>query len=305
MGTTARVKVWAADSATCDLAVDAAFAALVTVDRDMSTYRSDSQLTRLNRDGAGGWVQVGEPLLEVLTASDRFSQLTNGAFDPTVFPLIHLWGFRDGPLRLPTDEEIERTLRVTTGIRHLVLDLENGRARFESQGVSIDLGGIAKGYALDIARIAALEAGAFAGLVDLGGNLISFGKLADGLVAIQHPMRSGEILGSFRLAGESVATSGGYENFVTIKGKKFGHIIDPRTGHPASGTESVTIVAAQGMAADALSTACFVMGPEACLGLISELENTECVLVWLEGDSLNVRVSEGLTLIAPRSADVD
>jgi thiamine biosynthesis lipoprotein len=298
MGTPSRVKVWASDSARCDLAIDAAFEALVAVDRDMSTYREDSQLSRLNREGSRHWVRLGDPLMEVLTLSTQFSLLTDRAFDPTVFPLVRLWGFRGGTPQFPTSEELAETLR-TTGIRHLVLDPEEGRARFKSQNVSIDLGGIAKGYALDRARVAAIEAGASAGLMDLGGNLLSFGASARGLVAVQDPTRSNKILGHVELSDGAVATSGGYEKYVVIDGRRFGHIIDPRTGYPASGVESVTIVADEGVAADALSTACFVLEADACVDLVSGREHTECLVVWTEGDSLYVRTSDGLTFLDP------
>ncbi len=298
MGTTARVKVWASDSAHCDLAINAAFEAFVAVDREMSTYRTDSELTRLNREGSRQWVPIGKSLMDVLSASIQFSRLTAGAFDPTVFPLVRLWGFRSHDPRLPTNEDIAEALKAT-GIRHLLLGTEGRRAKFRTQKVSLDLGGIAKGYALDIARDAAIEAGASAGLLDLGGNLFSFGESAQGLVAIQHPTRSGEVLGHIQLAEKAVATSGGYEKFVEIDGRRYGHIIDPRTGYPASDIKSVTVVADEGVAADALSTACFVLGTDACVDLVSDRERTECVVAWMEEDSLFVRVSEGLALLKP------
>ena len=298
MGTTARVKVWAPDSLTCLRSIDAVFAAFDSVDREMSTYRADSQLSVLNREGGSRWVALGEPLRYVLAASIEFHEFSDGAFDPTIFPLMRLWGSRSGTPRIPADDEISEILKVT-GLRHLRLDPERGRARFAKSGVSIDLGGIAKGYALDRGKMAARRAGAAAGLLNLGGNLIVFGDQAGGQVGIQHPLDREKIVARISLRDRSVATSGGYENYFTIGGARYSHIIDPRTGHPADALASVTVVAEEGTAADALATACVVLGREACFRLIRERDQTEVAIVWFEGESLRIDVSEGLTLLDP------
>jgi thiamine biosynthesis lipoprotein len=295
MGTTARVKVWADDEAVRDRAISDAFSALHIVDDEMSTYKPESQISVLNREGSSRWVQIGPGLAEVLGASIRFGRISNGAFDPTVLPLMVLWGFRGGVPRLPADSEIRGVLAVT-GLTHLELDTERYRARLTKPGVSLDLGGIAKGYALDRAQTAAREAGAEAGIIDLGGNIVSFGEQAAGQIAIQHPLIPDGILGSIPLRERAIATSGGYEKYVTIDGRRYGHILDPRTGRPTRDVESVTVVAESGMTADALSTACFVLGPEACLELVSRQERTACVVAWIQADTLTVASSPGLYL---------
>jgi thiamine biosynthesis lipoprotein len=211
---------------------------------------------------------------------------------------MRLWGFRSGTPRVPADDEISEILEVT-GLSYLRLDPEGGRARFARSGVSIDLGGIAKGYALDRGKMAARSAGATAGLFDLGGNLIVFGDQAGGEVGIQHPLDREKVVARISLRDRSVATSGGYEKYVTIDGTRYSHIIDPRTGHPADALASVTVVAEEGTAADALATACVVLGRDACFRLIRKRDQTEVAIVRFEGESLQIEVSEGLALLDP------
>lgn len=298
MGTTARVRVWAPDTKTCHRAVDAAFAAFDRVNADMSTYRDDSRLSVLNRSEPRAWVDTGGDLATVLTAAQRFHEMTDGAFDPTVFPLMRLWGFRGGPSRIPADDEIDSVLKAV-GMELVEVDTTQGRAKRSRAGTTIDLGGIAKGYALDLAKRDAIEAGATSGLLDLGGNLLVFGADAAGPVAIQDPADPESVVGRVELADASVASSGGYERFVTIDGKRYGHLIDPRTGWPADLVASVTVVARDGMTADAIATACVVMGTEGCIRLVDGLAGVSAAIVNVSGDSLSIQVSEGMTVLSP------
>ncbi len=298
MGTTARVRIWAPDSLVCQQAIDSVFAAFHHVDLEMSTYRDDSLLSVLNRDGHTTWVDVGHAVTEILCASQSYHRETSGAFDPTVLPLLYLWGFRGGERRLPSPDEIARTL-LGVGMGHVEVDVNGSRARFTSPGVSVDLGGIAKGFALDLGKASARRAGAFAGLLDLGGNLLAFGEEARGDVGIQHPGSQNDIVGRVQIRDQSMATSGGYERYVTIDGRRYGHIIDPRTGHPADLIAGVTVVSADGITADALSTACAVVGRYECLQMIGKREDVEGLVVWFEDGEVRVDVSAGLSLLEP------
>lgn len=298
MGTTARVTVWAPDASVCETAIDSVFAVFHRVDREMSTYRPESGLSLLNRDGAEQAVVLPTSILDVLTASFRFHEMSNGAFDPTVLPLMVLWGFRGGEPRLPDATQLEAVLRCV-GLSQVVVDRARGTASFGRDGVSLDLGGIAKGYALDVARRVAKEAGADAGQFDLGGNLLVFGAAARGEVGIQDPRHRDRLAGRVVLDDVSVATSGGYERYVTIEGRNYSHIIDPRTGYPVDRVASATIVSYDAMAADALSTACAVMGRAACLDLVDRLEGVEGVVVWYEADTMRMASSKGIEVLDP------
>jgi FAD:protein FMN transferase len=294
MGTLARVSVWASDSLACEQAVEAAFEEVALVDRLMSTYRSDSEISELNRNGADGWVSLDPLVLDVLEAAVAFSRETEGAFDPALLPLMELWGFRGGDLTVPSSAMLSEVM-ARSNYRHIVLDPEPLRARFDREGVGIDLGGIAKGYALDRAASAMRQAGATGGLVDLGGNLAVFGEMPDSGMGVADPKHPGRLLGVLAVRNAFVSTTGGYERYVVIDGHRYGHVLDPRTGLPVEGMLSVTVVALTGMAADALSTAVFVLGPSQGADLLSRAEGAEGIIVWEdESGQVKTRVSGGL-----------
>lgn len=282
MGTLARVTAFGGDSATCARAVDHGFAALHRVDSLMSTYRSDSDVSRLNAQHGGGWVSVDSDTYQVIERAVSIAKTTDGAFDPTVLPLMRLWGFRGGAPRLPSAVAIDSVLALV-GYGRISFDARERRLWLDDGG-AVDLGGIAKGYALAMAEERIREAGASAGTVDLGGNLIVFGPEASGPIAIQDPTRPGGVLGTIELDDASVATSGGYERYVTIDGRRFGHILDPRTGHPAGGVTSVTVVGQDATLVDAAATAAYAMGVETGLAFIMSTGGIEGCFVLVEGD---------------------
>ena len=223
MGTTATVQAWAENPGVAEAAVGAAYAAFDRVDSLMSTWRDDSVLSRLNRSEPGQWVDVGDEVVQVLGQAKVVAAASGGAFDPTVLPLVRLWGFRDGSLAVPDSCALAATLSVL-GHGNLELDEGAGRARLTVRGAAVDLGGIAKGFALDVAAVAMRRAGVSGGLVDLGGNLLVFEEGPAGQVGIIDP-------------------SGQYERYLEIDGRRFGHILDARTGWPVPGGLSATVVA--------------------------------------------------------------
>ena len=305
MGTLSRVSVRASDSLACEQAIEAAFEEMVLVDRLMSTYRSDSEISELNRNGAEGWVSLDPLVLDVLETAVAFSRETEGAFDPALLPLMELWGFRGGDLAVPSSALISGVLG-RSNYRHLVLDPEHLRARYDRQGVRIDLGGIAKGYALDRAASAMRQAGATGGLVDLGGNLAIFGEMPDSGIGVEDPKHPGRVLGVLAVRNAFVSTTGGYERYVVIDGHRYGHVLDPRTGLPVEGMLSVTVVAPTGMASDALSTAVFVLGPNQGADLLSRTEGAEGIIVWEdEIGQVRTRVSGGLIQRFHMKGDTD
>ena len=230
---------WAADPAVRTRAVDAAYGAFDRVDSLMSTWRDDSVLSALNRAPADTWIAVGPEVATVLAAALATAEATGGAYDPTVLPLVRLWGFRGGEPRIPAPRDLAGTRsRVDHGL--LEVDGPRGRARLRAEGMEVDLGGIAKGYALDAAAAAMRAAGARGGMLDLGGNVLVFGEGPGGTVEIRDP-RGGEPLAELPLAEGAVATSGQYERFVVVDGQRFGHVLDPRTGRPVPGGLAVEL----------------------------------------------------------------
>lgn len=288
MGTFARVIAVAADSSTAKKCIEAALAEIEKVDELMSDYKSDSEISEVNRDGFERAVKVSESTYEVLRKSVKFSKLTGGAFDVTVGPLVDLWRSAAEANSTPSDAEL-REARSKVGYEKLILDANEMSVRFAVEGMRIDLGGIAKGYAVDKAIEAMQRSGAAGGMVDIGGDIRCFGVPAgrkdSWLVGLQDPSKAvegigaGELLLKLKLVNGAVATSGDYQQFILIEGKRHSHIIDRKTAAGAQGLSSVTIIANSATDADALATAVSVMGAEKGLALIETIPETEAILI--------------------------
>jgi thiamine biosynthesis lipoprotein len=287
MGTFARAVIIATDSATANTCIKAAFAEIHKVDDLMSDYKSDSEISKINRDGFKQGIKVSQPTYEVLRRSVDFSKLTNGAFDITVGPLVDLWRSAKKTGVAPSKEEITKA-KSRVGFEKLRLNEQNRMVQFAVEGMRLDLGGIAKGYAVDKAVEAMQKVGAIGGMVDIGGDIRCFGKPPRGkdhwVIGLQDPsltkrMNEADLVLTLKLQNEAVATSGDYQRFVMIEGKKYGHILDRDTGTSTQGLSSVTIIARNATDADALATAVSVMGAEKGLALIEKLPNTEAILI--------------------------
>jgi FAD:protein FMN transferase len=262
MGTKAWVTIAGMSDRDSERAAQAAFREMYRIESVMSTWRPSSEISRLNADSSGGAVAVSSELYSIVDSSLFYSKATSGAFDVTVRPLVRLWGFQGGTAKLPSDADVARAMSLA-GYGKVALDPSNYTISLPP-GMQIDLAGIAKGYAVDrcVAVLAGL--GVRNALVNIGGNIYAMGA-APGekgwRIGVRDPKGGLETVGTLLLRDEAVATSGNYENFVEIEGKRYGHIIDPRTGRPVSHVLSVTVVAPTGLASDALSTGLFVLGP--------------------------------------------
>jgi thiamine biosynthesis lipoprotein len=282
MGTFANITVVAADSKTARACVEAAFSRLEHVDEVMSDYKADSQLSQVNRDAFNKPVPVDDDLFEVLRIGTDYSRKTEGTFDITVGPVVDLWRQAEELKRLPTETQLAQA-RSKVGFEKLILNQAEKTVRFEVDGMRLDLGAIAKGYAIDLAVEAMQKAGAIGGLIDVGGDVRCFGQPSDNkenwLVGLQDPTADDRLLLVLKLRDMSVATSGSYRRFTEIDGKRYSHIINPAAGSNADELVSVSIVARTATAADALATAVSVLGREKGLGLIDSLAETEAILV--------------------------
>ena len=272
MGTFFRVGAWAADTATARRGIRAARGAAARVDSLMSTYREDSEVSRINRRaGSGTWTDVSRETLEVVETSLRWARASDGAFDPTVGPLMVAWGFRGGEPRRPPEAVLDSVRRLVDH-RAVEVDREAARVRLRDPGMALDFGAVAKGYALDLALDALRGEGARAGMVDLGGNVSVFGppprEEGGWVLGVRHPRRDGRLLGTVRTDGGSVSTSGDYEQVFEVDGVRYSHVMDPRTGRPARGLAAVTVSVDDGATADVLSTLLFVLGPREGRGFV-------------------------------------
>jgi len=267
MGTFASVTVPADDARRLEKVLPALTNLTASVAADLTVYDPESDLSRLNAAaGEEAFQRVSPHTVRMIEASRRIAALTDGAFDPTVAPLVEMWGFNTGapPARMPSADRIDRVL-ARVGLEHV--SVSNGMARIRTAGVAMDFGGIAKGYGVDLCYDMLRDAGIENMMVNIGGNLRVGGRpeaARPWRIGVRDPFDNNRLLGTLSLFdGDAVATSGHYERFVTIAGRRYAHIIDPRTGRPVAGMAGVTVVDRAGVAADGLSTALFVLGPDA------------------------------------------
>ena len=265
--------------------IDRVFERVAEIEARMSTSTTDYETTELlavNRAAGANPVSVSADTYAVLQEALHFSRLTNGAFDVTIWPLVTLWGIGTDSARVPDRVEIDDARRL---IDYSALELLPGReVRLPLAGMGVDVGAIAKGYAADEASRILREAGVEHALLDFGGNILLLGSKPDGSpwrIGVQRP--DGErssFIGVLTLADQSVVTSGPYERFFEQDGVRYHHILDSATGYPAeNGLSQVTIVAARSMVADALSTACYVLGLEEGRALVESLPEAEAIFV--------------------------
>ena len=273
MGTLVEITVIPAN----EKAIREAFEALKKVDALMSTYKEDSEISILNREGKA---QVSEETLEVIEDAIKFSNLTDGAFDITCRPLINLWKKAKKEEKIPAEEEIEEAISLV-GYQRIIL--EGNQIRLEKKGMQIDLGGIAKGYAVDKAIEALKKNGIKRALVNAGGDLYGLGTDPQGekwQIGIQDPRDEDKIIDIIKVKDKAVATSGDYRRYFTLKGKRFSHIVNPKTGLTVQDVPmSVTIIGPDATTTDALATGVFVLGPEEGMRLIESLPEVEGMII--------------------------
>ncbi len=291
MGTLAEVTAVAADRTTAQTAVEAAYAAFEQVNSLMSDYRDDTEISRLNSLPPGESLVVSPETFFVLQRAAEVSQASGGVFDITCRPLVALWKQAGQNNRLPDPSAISDVL-AAVGWTKLALDPPTRGVTKGVAGMQIDVGGIAKGYALDLAARRMKAAGATSGLIDVGGDIVAMGRQANGdpwRIGVQHPFQSGLIM-KLALSDRAVATSGNQQRFTVIGGQRYSHIIDPRNGRPAEQAPSVTVIAPDGISADAWATVFSVLSVEQGARKAEELPDVE--VMWIAGDATQPQIAK-------------
>lgn len=281
MGTDATLKVCISDPSRARQMLVSAMDRILEIESRMSTYLPDSESSQLNAWGGHRHVPLSQDTIYVLKQAREIAETTEGAFDPTYAPLRDLWRAAEMEDRLPSAEDIENCLQ-RTGISNVKVD-ESG-SRFKKEGMQVDLGGIAKGYAIDEAVEVLKKHGAVAGLVDIGGDIRVFegGKIPEPWKIMVNDPRGGKHPPIYLLLRDvAVATSGDYARYFRIGEERYSHIIDPRDGWPAEDASSVTVIAPRAILADGLATAISVMGIREGLKLAGSLEEVECMIISL------------------------
>jgi len=299
MGTFVEIKAVVADGSAEDVdrAVTAAFDAVRRVDSLMSTYKEDSELSRVNRRADEEPVQISPETTEVVAKAIELSKKSGGAFDITVMPLLEIWGFAKGRDRsVPSQTEIDEKLRLV-GYDLVELDPVKREIKLKTEGARIDLGGIAKGYAVDAAVRSLVADGVDSAIVNAGGDMYCLGDKTPGQgwrIGVRNPVVQDVLFGYVRIADKAIATSGDYENYFIVDGVRYSHILDPRTGRPsAGGPHSVTVLAETCADADALATAVFVLGPEKGVGLLEGIPGAEGFVVTGDETGLEITATRG------------
>jgi len=274
------IEAYGADAAGLPRAAEEALDEVDRIDRLMSHYKAESPLSFINREAARHPVAVDPELFDFIADAMRYNRESSGAFDVTVGPLMKAWGFFRGEGRLPSDEELAGARR-HVGAAHVVLNPADRTIAFDEPGVELDLGGIAKGYAVDRAVEVLRRRGVAAALVSSGGSTIyGFGSppgRAGWDVTIQDPVDSRKAALPLTLKDRALSVAGRSEKSFEVGGVTYSHIMDPRTGRPVQGVLSVAVLADTGTAGDALDDALFVMGVERARAYLATRPGTEAL----------------------------
>jgi len=287
MDTIVNISIGGAGGESARSAAALAFEEIARVEALLSSYRPESEISRLNAAGTSGPVQVSEEAFALLMRGEEIRAASGGAFDVTVGPMVELWAFDEGG-RVPADEEIDTAL-ASVGGSLLEFDGAARTVRFLAPGMKIDLGAIGKGYAVDRAAEVLKAAGINSAIIDAGGDIRLLGSRPGKdfwRIRVKHPRKVSRPLVDLDLAETAIVTSGDYERFFMVGETRYHHILDPRTGMPARLCQSVTVVAPDTAGADAYATAAFVLGPEEGLRYLRSLPGVEGIIVDAKGELL-------------------
>ncbi|WP_121812250.1 FAD:protein FMN transferase [Mucilaginibacter kameinonensis] len=282
MGNRFQLSVVTDDTIWANNCISAGIEEIRRIERLLTTFNDDSETARVNEAAGIAPVQVSRETFELIRRSIRISSITQGAFDITYGSMDkRLWNFDQGLTSLPNRQTAAQMVRLIN-YRNIVLDENNSTVFLKEKGMRIGFGGIGKGYAADRAKAVMQQMGVQSGVVNASGDLSAWGTQANGrpwTVGIANPDWSSEVFSYLEMSNLAVATSGNYEKFAIIDGKRYSHTINPRTGLPVTGIKSVTIITAHAELADAMATPVMVMGVSAGLNLINQLQDMEAIII--------------------------
>ena len=271
-----------------EFVIDAAFEIINEYEKVLSFYDQDSELWKLN-NAITNSMPLDEDLLQIYLLSEQLYRDSDSLYDISIGALSELWDFNK--LHIPSEDSIRTAMRYV-GFEKLILE---GVHLTKPKGVKVNLGSLAKGFIIDKVVEYLVSEGIESGFVNAGGDMSIFGQKKPLRIGIQHPRNNkNELIGVLDIKNKAVVTSGDYERFFELDGKRYHHILDPRTGYPAEGTVSVTVVAPTALFADAYSTALFLMEPDKAIELIDRTNMLEAVIFYLEDSEIKKLESEGM-----------
>lgn len=286
MGCNFDITVIAEDSLTALSHINLAKAEINRIEKLISSWDANSQTSAINNNAGIQPVIVDAELFNLIERAISISKLTDGAFDISYASMDRLWSFDGSQIEMPSESAVAAS-REKVGYRHIILDKLNSSVYLDQVGMKIGFGAIGKGYAADKAKSLLIEKGVVAGIVNASGDMNTWGRQLDGRewkVAITNPLNKSHAFGLLPISNRAVVTSGNYEKYIEIDGKRYAHIIDPRTGYPTTGIISVTVFAPRAELADALATSVFVMGQDVGLNRINQIPQVDCIIIDDEGN---------------------
>jgi thiamine biosynthesis lipoprotein len=280
MGTIVEIKAYGENARS---AAKNALNEMEKISNQISVFDSESEVSFINSMAGIAKVAVSPRTFDIISRSIKLSKSLGRSFDITIGPLINLWDFnKKEDFMPPSPQEIREALKLVNFYR-IEIDPQLETVKLLKRGMKINLGGVAKGYTLSVARNLMVSEGIRSALISTGSSITCIGSRPDGKpwrVGIRSSRGAENVIGTIELVpGQALSTSGDYEQYIEYEGKRYHHLIDPRTGYPASGCQSVTVLAGDATAADMISTAVFVMGPWKGLRFLKSLENVEGLIV--------------------------
>ncbi|WP_299113567.1 FAD:protein FMN transferase [uncultured Winogradskyella sp.] len=296
MGSRFDITIIAKDSLVANAYIDTAVAEITRIEKLISSWDSSSQTSNINRNAGIKAVKVDKELFDLIERSIAISKLTDGAFDISYASMDKIWKFDGSMKKMPEDSDIKASVE-KVDYNNVILNASDKSVFLKHKGMKIGFGAIGKGYAADKAKALLIKKGAVSGIINASGDMNTWGRQTNGeewKVAITNPLNKSKAFAILPITNGSVVTSGNYEKHVMFDGKRYSHIIDPRTGYPSTGIISVTVFAPKAELADALATSVFVMGKDVGLNRINQLPNIECIIIDDDGNiftSHNIKIN--------------
>lgn len=280
LGTLVQLKAYGKKS---NIALQQAEEKLKQIDDKMSVFKNDSEISNINRNAGQGGQTVSSDTYFVIKEAIKYCKLCKGTFDITIRPIVAIWGIGKDKARIPKKSEIEQALKLVN-YEDIVLEDDIRWIGLKHKHQQLDVGGIAKGYAADEVKNIFVKNNIKSAMINLGGNIFVLGKKKGGTnwkVGIQNPLGAREeFIGTIELSNKSIVTSGGYERYSVLGGKKFQHIIDPRNGCPSeSDVISVTIISDLSIEGDGLSTGLYILGVKEGMKVLKDLKGVEAIFI--------------------------
>jgi thiamine biosynthesis lipoprotein len=281
LGSPFEMIIEAKDIPQADAYIDMAVAEVSRIENLISDWISTTPISEVNRNAGIKPVKVPQEVFDLVKRSIKISELTSGAFDISYASMDKIWKFDGSMTKMPSPEEIKKSVE-NVGYKNIILDTNHSTIFLKNEGMKLGLGGIGQGFIADKVKALLISKGVVAGIVNISGDINTWGKQLNGekwKVGIKNPLNRDKIFATFPLEDSAVETSGSYEKYVTFNGIRYSHIIDTRTGYPASGVISVSVFAKSTEFADALATGVFVMGVDVGLDLVNQLPGIGCIYV--------------------------